>query len=295
VFSQALIEQANKDNRIVAITAAMPKGTGLTEFKKSFPNRFYDVGIAEQHAVTLAAGMAVSGLRPVFAVYSTFSQRAYDQILHDVCIQNLPVIFAIDRAGLVGEDGETHQGIFDISFLRALPNMHIFAPSNERELKNALELALTINGPCAIRFPKGEVMADRNEPLIHWKWNKVVNGDGCAIIAFGRMLEVAINAAELIKAEGHNVAVYNAGFIKPLDTETLKQIASEYNVVFTLEDSILAGGFGQACATEVMDSCKIINIGINDSFVAHGAVEQLLAELELDTEGVAKRIRSELK
>ncbi|HOV70197.1 MAG TPA: 1-deoxy-D-xylulose-5-phosphate synthase, partial [Clostridia bacterium] len=297
-FSKSLVELASADDRIVAITAAMPKGTGLDAFANLFPKRFFNVGIAEQHAATLAAGFAAGGLKPVFSVYSTFIQRAYDQIVHDICLQNLPVILAIDRAGLVGEDGETHQGIFDISFLRAIPNMHIFAPKNSSEMNEMLKLALEINAPCAIRYPKDKIKLPESNHFEPFKWQKLISGEDCAILAFGRMLDIACESARILDKSNIKASVYNSCFIKPLDMETLSQIFNEYKYIFTLEDSIIAGGFGVSiieAANESGYTGKLFTYGIDDSFIKQGTVAELLAELRLDAQSIAQRIAEALK
>lgn len=296
-FGQHLVEMAERDPRVVAITAAMPEGTGLVEFKKRFPNRFFDVGIAEEHAVTMAAGLAASGFRPYVAIYSTFLQRAYDQILHDVCLQGLPVVLAIDRAGIVGEDGETHQGIFDISYLRHIPNITVMAPKNVEELKYMLDYSLTIDGPVAIRYPKGNTGIDGLFPansLEGLKWETLVNGNDCCIFSFGRMLKVALEVASILKRDGISVRVVNARVIKPLDKQLLMDISNRINKWVTLEDSIIQGGFGSSVNEFVMAHqlpVSVVNLGIDDCFVPHGSVERLLGELGLDSNSVAFKVK----
>lgn len=296
-FGWHLADLAARDNRITAITAAMPDGTGLTLFQKRFPKRFFDVGIAEGHAVTLAAGMAASGLRPVAAVYSTFLQRAYDQILHDVCQQNLPVVFAVDRAGLVGEDGETHQGVFDLSYLRAMPNLTLMAPKNTDELKAMLELALTLNGPAAIRYPKTlpkSLEGTVGPPMTDLSWEVLRReGTDAALLAVGPMAETALRALAHLKAARLSVMVINARVIKPLDTALLRQTARLCRHWVTLEDNCVQGGFGSAVNEFVMAEglpVSVLNLGIPDRFVPHGSVEELQRSLGLDPEGVCEKI-----
>lgn len=296
-FGRHLADLAARDNRITAITAAMPDGTGLTLFQKQFPERFFDVGIAEGHAVALAAGMAINGLRPVAAVYSTFLQRAYDQILHDVCQQNLPVLFAVDRAGLVGEDGETHQGVFDLSYLRAMPNLTIMAPKNTDELKRMLELAFTLNGPAAIRYPKTlpkSLEGTVTLPMMDLSWEVLRReGTDLALLAVGPMVETALRTLAPLKAAGLAAMVVNARVVKPLDTLLLQQTAQVCRYWVTLEDNCIQGGFGSAVNEFVMAeglSVSVLNLGIPDRFVPHGSVEELQRSLDLDPAGVCRKI-----
>lgn len=258
VFAQALIELAKKDRRIAAITAAMPAGTGLDEFACRFPDRFYDVGIAEEHAVTMAAGMAAAGAKPVVAIYSSFLQRAYDQIIHDVCLQELPVVFAIDRAGLVGEDGETHHGIYDLSFLRNLPSICVMSPSSREELAAMLALALAMDKPCAIRYNRGAL---RSAPLVQavvpGEWETLMHPSSVTVIAQGRLVETA-----LIAAQGLPVGVVSARFIKPLDTKLLDFLAEESKLIITLEDGIAHGGLGSAIRDYYQDGIHVLSLGV---------------------------------
>ncbi|SFP91510.1 1-deoxy-D-xylulose-5-phosphate synthase [Caldicoprobacter faecalis] len=296
-FGQHLVEMAQRDPRIVAITAAMPEGTGLVEFKKRFPNRFFDVGIAEQHAVTMAAGLAANGFRPYVAIYSTFLQRAYDQILHDVCLQNLPVVLAVDRAGIVGEDGETHQGVFDISYLRHIPNITVMAPKNIDELKEMLDYSLTMEGPVAIRYPKGNTGIDNifpAKPLEGLKWETMVNGSDCCIFSFGRMLKVALEVASILRRDGISARVINARIIKPLDEQLLMDISNRINKWITLEDTVIQGGFGSSINEFVAAHqlpVSVMNLGVGDRFVPHGSVERLLRQLGLDSNSVAFKVK----
>ncbi|MBU3106619.1 1-deoxy-D-xylulose-5-phosphate synthase [Clostridium gasigenes] len=296
VFGDTMIELAKEDNRIVAITAAMPDGTGLKDFAKEFPNRIFDVGIAEQHATTLAAGMASQGLRPVFAVYSTFLQRAFDQVIHDVCIQEMPVTFAIDRAGIVGEDGETHQGIFDISYLNQIPKMNILAPKSLGDLPIMLKWAVNSNMPVAIRYPRGGDILKDIKPLTeikYGKWEKIINGEKIAIIAVGKMVQHAILAKKNIEKNGINPLIISATFIKPQDTELLKELVdNKYNIV-TIEDNIISGGFGNSVLMNLVElgfENKFKALGFKDDFITHGAVNILYKEAKLDGDGIAETI-----
>lgn len=297
-FGNHLTLLAKDNSAIVAITAAMPDGTGLSTFKKQFPNRFFDVGIAEQHAVTLAAGLASNGIRPIVAIYSTFLQRAYDQILHDVCQQKLPVIFAIDRAGLVGEDGETHQGVFDISFLRHMPNLTIMAPKNTCELRNMLDYALTMQSPVAIRYPKGcgNLAEDiPSLPLNSLEWETLVDEPQLVILATGSMVDTAMKVFELLKAQNIRPTIVNARIIKPLDEELLSKLTLVSNIWITMEDNVVQGGFGSSINEYIMfhgADVQVVNMGIPDTFVGHGTIKRLKEELKLDPISVASSICS---
>lgn len=295
LFGKALTELAKKDIRVVAISAAMREGTGLDIFAEAFPERFYDVGIAEPHAVTFAAGLASQGLRPVVAIYSTFLQRAYDEIVHDVCLQNLPVVFAIDRAGIVGEDGPTHQGLFDISFMRHIPNLLVMAPKDGTELKKMLRLALQHDGPSAIRYPRGkarqapEVMLADAE-LRMGKGEMIVDGDDLVIIAVGNAVHPALKASEMLRKDGIGVCVINARFIKPLDEALILSVCHRTKKVVTVEENVLAGGFGSAvleCLAKAdFSDVSVRRIGIGDEFVEHGAQAILRKKHGLDEEGI---------
>ena len=294
-----LTELARRDPSIVAITAAMPDGTGLTPFQKQFPDRFFDVGIAEQHAVTFAAGLAINGMKPVVAIYSSFLQRAYDQILHDVCRQNLHVIFAIDRAGLVGEDGDTHQGVFDLSFLRHIPNLTIMAPKNTSELRYMLDYSLQRNHPVAIRYPKGYSRLTEelpSFPLQGLTWEMLEEGRDIALLAEGSMVETALQAARILKRQGIRPAVVNARIIKPLDKNMLDRfLQNRCNLWVTLEDNVTEGGFGSSIDEYVMGyeaEVKVVNMGIPDRFIEHGSVKELKEDLKLDPVSIAARICS---
>ncbi|MBS5885427.1 1-deoxy-D-xylulose-5-phosphate synthase [Clostridium sp.] len=296
VFGDAMLDLAKEDERIVAITAAMPDGTGLKGFAKEFPNRFFDVGIAEAHATTLAAGLASANLKPVFAVYSTFLQRAFDQLIHDVCIQNMPVIFAIDRAGLVGEDGETHQGMFDLSYLSQVPNMTVLAPKHLDEIKVMLKWALTQNGPVAIRYPRGTDCCNEMNPLTeisYGKWERIVTGEKIAIIAVGKMLQHALLAKEILKSNGVNPTIINATFVKPLDSSMLESLVKEGYDIVTIEDNIINGGFGSYVLMKLYElgfRNKFKALGFKDKFVPQGNVDLLYKENKLDPEGIAEAI-----
>ncbi|QBD87447.1 1-deoxy-D-xylulose-5-phosphate synthase [Clostridium tetani] len=294
-FGKAMIDIASKDKRVVAITAAMKDGTGLNEFSNKFKNRTFDVGIAEQHAVTMAAGMATAGLRPVFSVYSTFLQRAYDQVLHDVCIQNLPVVFAIDRAGLVGEDGETHQGVFDMSYLSHMPNMTIMAPKCVEELEFMLNWALSQESPIAIRYPKGESRLNL-KPIKNFqkgKWEVLEDKGKISIIATGRMVEKAFNVKETLKERNIDIGLINATFVKPIDKEMLNKLIDEEKTIITLEDNVILGGFGNSVLNYVRDTnsnIKVVNLGFKDEFIPHGKVDDLFKMYGLDEEAILKEV-----
>ncbi len=298
VFGEELINIAKEKKDVVAITAAMPEGTGLGDFAKEFPKRFFDVGIAEQHAVTMAAGMASSGLKPVFAVYSTFLQRAYDQVLHDVALQNLPVVFAIDRAGIVGQDGETHQGIFDLSYLSHIPNMTIMSPKCVDELKTMLNFALSENYPIAIRYPRGgdneNVHLSPIRKLIKGKWEVLQGMKGkIALVATGKMVQNAVLVREKLLQNNIESTVVNACFIKPLDKNLIKKlIESGYSIV-TIEDNVISGGLGSNVlqyVNSISKNTKVVNLGFNDKFITHGSVDTLYKMYNLDVEGIYNNI-----
>ena len=296
IFGKKLVEMAEENDKIVAVCAAMPDGTGLTQFEDNFPNRFFDVGIAEQHAVTMAAGLAISGMRPYVAIYSTFLQRAYDQILHDVCMQNLPVVFCIDRAGLVGEDGETHQGVFDISYLRTMPNMTVMAPKDIKELQQMLDYSIHMEGPIAIRYPKGyELCSIEQKNAKLPSWELLYDGKDCVILAVGRMVSTALKVRNILKKFGMDIGVVNARVVKPLDKKMLMDLYKKHSLWITLEDNIIAGGFGSS-VNEFLNSenlnLNIKNFGIPDSFIPHGNVDILFRKLGLDEENLAWDIKS---
>lgn len=293
VFGNEMIKQARKNKNVVAITAAMPDGTGLCDFAKEFPKRFFDVGIAEQHAVTLAAGMATQGIRPVFAVYSTFLQRAYDQLVHDVCIQNLPVVFAIDRAGIVGEDGETHQGIFDLSYLTHIPNITVMSPKCIDELPSMLNWALKQNGPVAIRYPRGtdnpNIKISELKEFTKGKWEVITEEGNIAIVATGKMVQTAILVREKLQKAGIKATVINAEFIKPIDKVLIQKLIKNKYKIVTVEDNILHGGLGSSIleyANTLSISTKILTLGYDDTFVTHGSTDTLYKLHGLDVDGI---------
>ncbi|HIY60680.1 MAG TPA: 1-deoxy-D-xylulose-5-phosphate synthase [Candidatus Eisenbergiella pullistercoris] len=296
IFSTVMMKLGQRNDRIVAITAAMPDGTGLKRFSHAYPDRFFDVGIAEQHAVTFAAGLAAGGLRPVVAVYSSFLQRAYDQILHDVCIQNLPVIFAIDRAGLVGSDGETHQGIFDLSYLSSIPNMHICAPKNKWELSDMLKFAVAFEAPIAIRYPRGEAydgLAQFRAPVEYGKAEMLYEEEGIALLAVGSMVKTAEAARLRLKGRGLSCTLVNARFVKPVDEEMIERLARGHRLIVTLEENVASGGFGERVRTFADEKelpAQILSVTIPDEYVEHGNVELLKKEIGIDEDTVTKRI-----
>jgi 1-deoxy-D-xylulose-5-phosphate synthase len=300
-FSRAIVAEAARDDRIVAITAAMPSGTGLDRFAREFPDRFYDVGIAEEHAVGMAAGMAVGGRLPVVAIYSTFMQRAYDQLVMDVALQNLHVVFCLDRAGLVGEDGPTHHGVFDLTYLRSIPNMTVLAPADEVELVEALHTALIADGPVAIRYPRGagvglELPAEP-EP---WAPKADVRKEGTdvALLAVGRMTYTCLAAAELLEANGVSASVVNVRWIKPLDLEMVSWAATSHRLVVTVEESTSMGGFGGGVCEALADlrlNVPVLRLAVPDCFVTHGATSRLLADIGLTPDGVAAAVLGRLE
>ncbi len=296
LFGDCLTELAREDDRIVAITAAMTEGTGLTGFARAFPKRFYDVGIAEAHAVTFAAGLASQGLKPVVAIYSTFLQRAYDEIVHDVCLQNLPVVFAIDRAGIVGEDGPTHNGVFDISYLRHIPNMVIMAPKDGEEFRKMLKTAILHDGPVAIRYPRGtvpEILKDIEPREIPIGEAEILrDGNDILIIALGSAVQPVIYASELLEEAGISACVINMRFAKPIDTGLIGSLAKEIKCVITVEENTLSGGFGSAVLEYLselnINDLKIKRLGVPDKFIEHGPQNMLRRMLDLDAEGIAR-------
>lgn len=296
VFSKQLCYLAGKNERIVAVTAAMPEGTGLKRFQKQYPERFFDVGIAEQHGVTSAAGMAAAGLRPVVAVYSSFLQRGYDQILHDVCIQNLPVVFAVDRAGLVGSDGETHQGIFDLSYLTSIPNMCVLAPKNLWELRREMEFALDYDGPIAIRYPRGEAyrgLKEFDSPIVYGKGELIYQGTGLALLAVGSMVSTAEHIRDKLKIQGIDATLANGRFIKPVDFEMVDFLARTHDRLVTLEENVLQGGFGLqvlAYVHEHYPEVKVLNIALPDAYVEHGNVSLLRETLGIDSDSIIRKM-----
>ena len=296
IFSDTILEAAKEREDIVAVSAAMPSGTGLTAMASKYPKRFFDVGIAEEHAVTFAAGMAAGGLKPVVAIYSTFLQRAYDQILHDVCIGKLPVVFAVDRAGLVGSDGETHQGIFDIAYLRSMPNMTVMAPKNAWELRQMMLFALEQNTPTAIRYSRGaawEGLQDHQQEITMGKAEWICEGQEIALLAVGNMVETAMWVREHLKAEGQKVSVVNMRFVKPIDEEVLQKIKERHSKVVTLEEGVFNGGFGEAVSAWYEGTpMRVLNIALPDQFIEHGSVTELKKKYGLDPESITQKILS---
>ncbi len=296
VFSETMVRLGEKEKRLVAITAAMPEGTGLKNFGKKFPERFYDVGIAEEHAVSFAAGLALGGMIPVVAVYSSFLQRSVDQILHDVCMQNLHVIFAIDRAGLVGADGETHHGCFDLSYLSMMPNMTVLAPKNQWELEAMLSFAMEHPGPCAIRYPKGAAYQGLSEfkaPIVYGKSEVLERGREIAVLAAGSMAEICGKAVKTLKQRGYCPTFINARFVKPLDTALLDELARDHRLFVTVEENVKNGGFGEHVAS-YLEAChpdvRALPIAIWDRFIEHGSVSFLRAKIGLTAEDIVKAI-----
>ena len=298
VFSKTICRLGKAHPDVVTICAAMPDGTGLIAFKKHFPGRFFDVGIAEQHAVTFAAGLAAGGMHPFVAVYSSFLQRAYDQIIHDVCIQNLPVVFCVDRAGLVGADGETHQGIFDLSYLSMIPNMTVCAPKNKYELYDMLYFAYQYHGPIAIRYPRGsayEGFKNMRPPIEYGKSELMFEGEKIALVAVGSMVQTAVQVREKLLDKGINATVVNARFVCPLDTECLDRLSRDHQWIVTMEENVLKGGFGEACGDYLLakhEDVRLIHVGVPDVYVEHGGVDQLKKTLHMDADSIVERICS---
>lgn len=300
IFSTVMVKLAARHEDVVAITAAMPDGTGLKRFRNLYPERFFDVGIAEEHAVTFAAGLAVGGLHPVVAIYSSFLQRAYDQILHDVCLQNLPVIFAIDRAGLVGSDGETHQGIFDLSYLSSIPNMHIMAPKNKWELSDMMKFAYGFKGPIAIRYPRGvafDGLQDMRTPIEMGKSEVLYKESNIALLAVGSMLPAALSVREALREKEIPCTLVNARFVKPIDEEIVRSLAVDHKLLVTLEENVASGGYGEK-VRELVDrenlDVKVLTIAIPDEYVEHGNVDILKKEIGIDSASILKKIEKML-
>ncbi|MNZ58434.1 1-deoxy-D-xylulose-5-phosphate synthase [compost metagenome] len=300
VFGQTLIELAEKDERIIAVTPAMPGGSGLVKFAEYFPDRMIDVGIAEQHAATMCAALAMEGMKPVFAVYSTFMQRAYDQIVHDICRHNANVMFAIDRAGFVGADGETHQGVFDIAFLRHIPNMVLMMPKDENELRHMMKTALDYyDGPIAYRYPRINVLGVPLDEELHTirigSWEKLREGEGTTIIAVGPMVQVAEEAAEILRRDGTSVTVVNARFLKPLDNHMLLDLAQHGHHMIVLEEASQAGSLGSAVleffAEHGLSGLDISLMGVPDRFIEHGSIKEQLQEVGLTAEAVVRKVQ----
>ena len=295
VFGKAVVEEARRDPRVAAITAAMPEGTGLDRFRDEFPRRFYDVGIAEAHAVTFAAGLAAEGYRPVVALYSSFLQRGFDQVAHDVCLQNLPVTFAVDRGGLVGEDGPTHHGVFDLGFLRLIPNITVMAPADENELRHMLRTALTLDGPAALRYPRGLGVGVALDPepraLPVGKGTRLKDGSAVTILAIGDRVHPALAAAHLLDDQGIDTGVINMRFVKPLDEELVRAAAAATPRLVTVEDNALPGGFGSAVLEAVSGSgAQVLRLGIPDRWIEHGSLSQLYDLTGISSQKIAQRV-----
>ena len=299
VFSKKMCQLGETHPELVAVTAAMPDGTGVAAFGKRFPDRFFDVGIAEAHAVTSAAGMAAAGLRPVVAVYSSFLQRGYDQILHDVCIQNLPVIFAVDRAGLVGSDGETHQGIFDYSYLTSIPNMSVAAPKNLWELRAMLDFAMDYKAPFAIRYPRGTAYRGLKEfmqPISYGKGEMLYEEEDIALLAVGSMVSTGEHVREKLKEEGYSCTLANARFVKPFDKELVERLAKNHRLIVTMEENVLQGGFGLPVTAYIHEhhpQVKVLNIALPDAYVEHGNVSVLREGLGIDSDSIIRKLKTE--
>ncbi|HEX6124211.1 MAG TPA: 1-deoxy-D-xylulose-5-phosphate synthase [Pyrinomonadaceae bacterium] len=304
VFGETMCELMADDKRIVALTAAMPDGTGIDKVLEKFPERAFDVGIAEQHAITFCAGMACEGLKPVAAIYSTFLQRGFDQVIHDVCLQDLDVTFAMDRAGIVGADGPTHHGLLDIAYLRGYPNIILMAPKDEAELRDMMLTAIEHNGPAGVRYPRGSgVGADissKPKPIEIGKAETLREGEDVAIIAYGSMVTPSLDAAERLHSSGIDATVVNARFVKPLDEEMITGLAAAFDLIVTVEEAYLAGGFGSAVlelleAKGLQDKVKVVRMGVADEIVTHGDPKILLAQFGLDAEGIYHRVTEALK
>ena len=297
IFSTVMLKLADRIPNLVALTAAMPDGTGLKRFRNRFPQRFFDVGIAEEHAVTCAAGMALGGMIPVVAIYSSFLQRAVDQIIEDVCLQNLHVIFAIDRAGLVGSDGETHQGCFDLSYLSMIPNMTVLAPKNNWELSDMLKFAVRYQGPIAIRYPRGEAydgLEEYREPMVYGKSELIFEGEETALLSVGSMVETAVEVREKLKADKINATLVNARFIKPLDTKILDRLALKHKKIVTMEENVKNGGFGMAVSEYMQEyhpEVKVQIIALPDAFITHGNPKLLKAKAGIDADSIYGAIK----
>lgn len=299
-FSKAIQYLGTKDERVVAVCAAMPSGTGLTKFSKRFPKRFFDVGIAEEHAVTFAGGLAAGGMKPYVAIYSSFFQRAYDQIIHDVCIPDLPVTFCVDRAGIVGADGETHQGILDLSFFSSIPNMTVFAPKNTYELYDIMKFSLNFEHPLAIRYPRGDAWEgekDHRAPIEYGKSEMLYEGEQVALLAVGSMVETAIQVKKELEKAGLHATVVNARFVKPLDEAMLDYLEKKHNMIITMEENVIRGGFGEAVSDYYMTKGSAVyvkHVGIPNEFVEHGNVTQLKTSMGMDPWAIAMKILSEV-
>lgn len=301
VFSTVMCKLGQREENVVAITAAMPDGTGLKRFRNMYPDRFFDVGIAEEHAVTFAAGLAAGGMRPVVAIYSSFLQRAYDQILHDVCLQNLPVVFAIDRAGLVGADGETHQGIFDLSYLSSIPGMTVMAPKNKWELSDMMKFAVHFDGPIAVRYPRGEAYAGLSEyraPVVYGESEWIYEEGEVALLAVGSMVKTAEQVRDRLKAAGHECSLVNVRFVKPADEKMIRRAAAGHRLIVTMEENVASGGYGErvrACLADAESGARLYTVTLPDAYVEHGNTELLKRELSLDADSIYEKIEEYLQ
>ena len=296
IFSTVMRKMGDREPDVVAVTAAMPTGVGLKRFSNMFPGRCYDVGIAEEHAVTFAAGLALGGLIPVVAIYSSFLQRAYDQMLHDVCMQELHVVFAIDRAGLVGSDGETHHGIFDLSYLNSMPNMTVMAPKNLWELSDMMKFAVHFSGPIALRYPRGEAytgLEDHREPIRYGKAEVLEEGKEIALLAVGNMVKIAVRVRELLKEQGYDVTLVNMRFVKPFDTALVQELSRSHSLLVTMEENIRNGGFGEQVASFVMEEelpARVQIVALPNRFVHQGSVASQMKETGIDADSVAEKV-----
>ncbi len=301
VFSTVMCKLGQREENVVAITAAMPDGTGLKRFRNMYPDRFFDVGIAEEHAVTFAAGLAAGGMRPVVAIYSSFLQRAYDQILHDVCLQNLPVVFAIDRAGLVGADGETHQGIFDLSYLSSIPGMTVMAPKNKWELSDMMKFAVHFDGPIAVRYPRGEAYAGLSEyraPVVYGESEWIYEESEVALLAVGSMVKTAEQVRDRLEAAGHACSLVNVRFVKPADEKMIRKAAAGHRLIVTMEENVASGGYGErvrACLADAESGARLYTVTLPDAYVEHGNTELLKRELSLDADSIFEKIEEYLQ
>ena len=296
IFAKVMYRMGKEEPKLVAITAAMKDGTGLTPFAKKYPDRFFDVGIAEEHAVTFAAGLAAAGLKPVFAVYSSFLQRGYDQMIHDVCLQNLPVVFAIDRAGLVGNDGETHQGLFDLAYLSGIPNMTVMSPKNKWEFADMIRFAIEFQGPIALRYPRGmayDGLQEFRAPIVYGKSEVIYEEQDIAVFAVGHMMETAEAVCVQLREKGYHCSLINVRFVKPFDQDILKQMSRAHRLFVSIEEGLLDGGYGEKIANyaarEGLGVCVLQN-GIKDEYVEHGNVELLRKEVHLDADSIVEKI-----
>lgn len=296
VFSRVMVNLGQKDEKLVAITAAMEDGTGLAAFHRHFPDRFFDVGIAEGHGVTFAAGLAAAGLYPVFAVYSSFLQRGFDQLIHDVCLQKLPVVFAVDRAGLVGSDGETHQGIFDLSYLSMIPNMTVMSPKNKWELADMMRFAVCLEAPAAVRYPRGTAYDGYKEfraPIEYGKSEMIYEEKDIVILSVGHMFETAVQVREKVKKTGYHCSLVNVRFVKPIDEEMLEGLAKDHRLFVTIEENVGRGGFGERVTRFVSQKApevEVLNLSLPDDYIEHGSVDTLRREVMMDAEAMTARI-----